>query len=58
MHVIDCKTNRQWEIGFRDHVLEVIETRTMCWNKASGKMVPEPIKAWDGSAKFVPVRDE
>jgi hypothetical protein len=58
MHVIDCETNRQWEIGFRNHVLEVIETRTMQLDKASGKMVMEPIKVWDEVLQeFVPVED-
>jgi hypothetical protein len=59
MHVIDCETNRQWDIGFRDHVLEVIEVRVQNWDRQLGKMVTEPIKKWDEVLQgFVPVSDE
>jgi hypothetical protein len=29
VHVIDCDTDREWSIGFRDHELEVIEVRVI-----------------------------
>jgi hypothetical protein len=57
-HVIDCETNRQWDMRFRDHVLEVLEVRVCQYDKVSDEMKMEPIKKFDEVLQeFVPIED-
>jgi hypothetical protein len=42
MHVVDLDTNRQWDVGMRNHELEVIETRDVL---RDGTL--RPIRRWD-----------
>jgi hypothetical protein len=58
-HVIDCETNRQWDVRFRDHVLEVIETRECRYDEASDTMKLVPLRKFDEVLQeFVPVEED
>jgi hypothetical protein len=58
VHVTDCDTNRQWDVCFRDHVLEIVEVRVLWWDKGLGELVKEPIKRWDSVLEeYVPVEE-
>jgi hypothetical protein len=57
-HVIDCDTDRQWDMRVRDHELEVIEVRSTHWDEARQELVPDPIRKWDAILKaYVPVEE-